>query len=75
MKKFETGQRVALSRAFLRSTGQLTGDGPFLRGTVESCQPIGTRQLCYIQWQGREKPQGVLSTNLVLVDRLHLELN
>lgn len=75
MKKFKTGQRVALSRAFLRSTGQLAGDGPFLRGTVESCQDLGRVQLCYIRWQGREKPQGALSSNLVLVEKIHLEMN
>lgn len=73
MTVFKTGQRVAFSRSFLRSTGQITGDAPFLSGVVESCQPIGKLQLCYIRWQGIETPQGVLSTNLVLVDRMHLE--
>lgn len=73
MKAFKTGQRVAFSRSFLRSTGQIAGDVPFLRGVVESCQPVGQRQLCYIRWQGRETLQGVLSSNLVLVDHMHLE--
>lgn len=73
MTVFKTGQRVAFSRSFLRSTGQIAGDVPFLRGVVESCQPIGQRQLCYIRWQGIETLQGVLSSNLVLVDRMHLE--
>lgn len=74
MNKFQTGERVALSRAFLKSTGQITGDAPFLRGTVQSCEPMAKLQLCYVLWDGREKAQGVLSSNLTALDRKHLEL-
>lgn len=73
MKAFEPGQRVAFSCAFLKSTGQITGETPFLRGIVESCQPIGQRQLCHVLWDGREKAQSVISSNLVLLEKMHLE--
>lgn len=73
MKVFKTGQRVAFSRAFLKSTGQIAGDVPFLRGTVQSCQPVGKLQLCSISWDGIEKAQNVLSCNLILIEKMHLE--
>ena len=73
MKAFKPGQRVAFSRAFLKSTGQLTGDAPFMRGTVKSCQPIGRNFYCLIFWDDREKPSGALSSNLIELEKIHLE--
>lgn len=49
-KQFTAGDRVAFSAAFLRSTGQLTGRVPFLRGTVVSLDDLGGRVLALTQW-------------------------
>ena len=71
--QFEVGDRVCLSRAFLQSTSQFTGDAPFDVGTVVSTEPLhGDRQYVKITWDLRG-PGTSLNTNLILNDRKHLE--
>jgi hypothetical protein len=59
--EFEIGDRVAYSASFLKSTGQRTGDTPFLRGEIVSVEPFGGHQLCTIRWELRGKPYPVAS--------------
>lgn len=84
-KIFAINDRVAYSAAFLRSTGQYTGDVPFLRGEIVAVEPIGERQLCTVQWSLNGKPVRmpsqyhngglgrVISPNLTLLSRLALD--
>jgi hypothetical protein len=47
----EAGTRVGYSANFLRSTGQLTGEVPFLRGVVAKVEEIVPGcTLCLIHW-------------------------
>jgi hypothetical protein len=49
--KIAIGDRVAYSAQWLRSTGNRTGDLPFLRGTVRQLIPFGPGcALCGIEW-------------------------
>jgi hypothetical protein len=67
------GTRVAMSRAFLRSTHQLTGHIPFRRGEVLNLIEIGGIPLVRIKWDKEKRPTKVLMQNLVREDRIHLE--
>ncbi len=81
-KTFQPGDRVAYAVGFLKSTGQQTGDSPFLRGEIVSVQPLGQVQLCAIRWTLRGKPYHaasqyhddglgrVIAPNLTLVSRI-----
>ena len=69
-KLFKAGDRVMLSRGFLQSTGQLTGEVPFQRGQVlrvEGARP----QVVTIDW-GRRTSKAV-APNLILENERHLE--
>ena len=78
---FKVGDRVAYSVAWLRSTGNTTGDLPRLRGTVQAVEPFGDRQLCAIAWdnyriQSDYHDDGlgrVISPNLTLVSRISID--
>ena len=84
-KNYTPGDKVAYSARFLRSTGQYTGDIPFLRGEIVAVEPLGEPQLCTIQWSLDGKPVHmpsqyhddglgrVISPNLTLVSRLALD--
>jgi hypothetical protein len=73
--QFTPGTRVAYARAFLRNTGQVTGWAAFARGAVVSVdpKPFGKNVVVRVQWDDGSGPNGVLSCNLVRVDRMHLE--
>lgn len=58
------GDRVCYSKQFLQSTGQLTGDIPFARGTVREITPLGQTQLATIDWGNPEIPTKVNAANL-----------
>ena len=68
------GDKVAFSRAFLRSTGQFTGPeapasyGPFARGEVHEHIP----PYVWIRWADGQETR-VNPHNLVCVDELHKE--
>ena len=76
--KFNLGDRVAYSAAWLRSTGNMVGDLPRLRGSVVAVQPFSDKQLVVIAWdnyrvQSEYHDDGlgrVISPNLTLVARL-----
>lgn len=77
--KFERGCRVAYAREFLRNTSQFTGpsaptsSGPFARGSVVEVEPFhGSKSLIRIHWDDGHI-SSVLDSNLVHVDRIHLE--
>lgn len=72
MSAVVVGDRVAFSRAFLRSTGSFTGWRPFARGRVTAVEPFGAHDLCTIQWS-KATTSKALGCNLVAVERLHLE--
>jgi hypothetical protein len=68
------GDRVAFSRAWLRSTGHFTGEVPFMRGTVRAVEPFGkgSPPLVAVAWDGGSDSR-VLACNLVRVDRIPFE--
>jgi hypothetical protein len=80
-KIFNIGDRVAYSVAFLRSTGQMTGETPRLRGTVKDITAFGPHQLVVIAWDNcfvkshyHDDGLGrVISPNLTLVSRLAID--
>lgn len=64
------GATVCYSAAFLRSTGQMTGDVPFARGKVigihgEFCKPETLR--AEIEWDTPDLPKRVMLANLSAV--------
>lgn len=73
-RQFKVGDRVAFSRAFLQSTFQFTGWPPFARGTIMELVPCGPVTLATVEWNnGPDQGQRVLTSNLVLASRVHLE--
>jgi hypothetical protein len=58
------GDKVRYSPAFLRSTGQYTGDIPHARGTVVALKLFGNVTLATIDWANPEIPAKVLTSNL-----------
>ena len=72
---FKVGDTVHYARAFLRATGQLAGDAPFVRGRIIRLEPISKGlDFALVEWQpGAVFPPKVLTSNLVRADRLHLE--
>jgi len=63
-KAIEAGDRVAYSKQWLRSTGQMTGDTPQARGTVTEVQELGLLRLAVIQWDRPDFPEKVNVKNL-----------
>lgn len=59
------GDRVMASRDFLKSTGQLTGEVPFWKGTVLSFTFCGAMRIAHIQWDGQPGLSSWLVNNLV----------
>lgn len=77
---FKVGDRVAYRAAFLRSIGDYSYDSASMRGTVVEVDPKPFRpgvQYMKVQWDGAElayeSSYGVLSTHILLADRIHLE--
>jgi hypothetical protein len=63
-KGIQVGDRVAYSAAWLRLTGQFTGDAPFARGIVTRLIPLGQTTLAEIDWGNDELPAKVNVANL-----------
>ena len=84
-RSFSPGDRVAFSAGFLRSTGQIIGDAPRLRGTVISVSQFGDEQLCIVLWllNGRPYPfrsqyhddgfGRIIAPNLTLVENIGID--
>jgi len=60
----QAGDRVAYSRQWLQSTGQMTGDVPLARGTVVRIEPLGALCLAVIEWDQPDLPARVNVKNL-----------
>lgn len=63
----EVGNRVALSAAWLRSTGQMTGDIGFARGVVTRIIKLGETSLAEVVWENGRFPKRVNVNNLAIV--------
>ena len=72
MSAFKIGDKVALKAAFLRSISDFSFEAASKRGTVIEIIPIakGVDLIGLAGWGGSGR---VLSTNLILADRIHLE--
>jgi len=82
MPQLQQGDRVAFARHWLRSTGNFTGDVPFMRGTVEHVHDLGQGlRVVTVAWDARLANGQIgeactwkaLESNLVRLDRIHLE--
>lgn len=69
-KEFHIGDRVAYAARFLKSTGQITGEAPFRRGTVCAVKSISDYDLLTVDWDDRIAARPVLASNLTLVSRI-----
>lgn len=67
------GTRVAYSRNYLKSTGQITGSVPFLRGTVREVHEYNDFTIVHVKWDKEPEVCHINIKNLVEVDRIHLE--
>jgi hypothetical protein len=69
----KVGDTVGYSKAFLQSTGQLTGDAPFARGKVLELLPLGTDAiLAEIEWDKPDLPIRVNVKNLSTIRQIQL---
>ena len=74
MKNLKVGDIVKYSSQWLRSAGIFTGDICFASGRIIALEPLGkTSTLAVIDWQNPNIPDRVLTSNLVLASKLHLE--
>lgn len=69
---FKEGDRVAYRAAFLRSIGDYSYDMAQRRGVVLDATELHKHQLLQVLW-GDGRKGGVLSCNVILADRIHLE--
>jgi hypothetical protein len=71
LQAIQVGDVVGYSKAFLRSTGQYTGDAPFARGKVTALHPLGTETiLAEIDWDKPDLPSRVNVKNLSTVRQI-----
>ena len=62
----QIGDRVAYSRAFLKSIGCYTGNLPFARGTIAGFKSLGETVLAEVEWSN-DAPARVNVANLCKV--------
>ena len=72
-KIFKPGDKVAYAAAWLKSLCLHTSWEARARGIVQGVEPFGNRALVTVQWEGRDKPIGVLDANLTLVSRIAID--
>jgi len=80
-KLFQVGDRVAYNVNWLRSTGNIVGDLPRLRGTVVEIEPFSDKQLVVIKWDNYRVKSDyhddglgrVINPNLTLVARIAID--
>jgi hypothetical protein len=65
--EIKAGDTVAYAKAWLKSTGQYTGDTPRARGVVKTIEPVGGLRLAVIAWDTPELPERVNVKNLIRV--------
>lgn len=70
--EFIVGDRIAYSATFLRSTGQHTGNAPFMRATVTSIgSPVSPSAGAIVQFRMDDGAEGGgLACNFTLVSRI-----
>jgi hypothetical protein len=69
----QVGEIVGYSKAFLKSTGQYTGDVPFARGMVTALHSLGTETiLAEVEWDKADLPSRVNVKNLSTVRQIAL---
>lgn len=66
-KRIAVGDQVALTAAFLRNTGQQTGDVPHAKGMVTAIVPLGETTLAEVEWNTPDMPARVHVANLCRV--------
>jgi hypothetical protein len=71
MRVLRVGQTVAYSSAFIRSVQW--HEMASLRGEVVEVFTSGKVLVCRVRWQHDGKISAALASNLVAVDRMHLE--
>jgi hypothetical protein len=64
MGAFQVGDLVQFSRAFLRNTGQTTGNLPFQGGEVTKIVPCGSQEIIYFNGCFEDEPCKALACNL-----------
>lgn len=68
-RRISVGDQVAYSAAFLRNTGQQTGDVPRAKGKVTALVPLGSILLAEIDWDTPDMPARVNVANICRVNR------
>jgi hypothetical protein len=68
-----TASMVVFARTFLQSCGMISGEAPFMRGTVQTIEPCGKARFATVLWDGAPEPKGALVSNLWPLERRHLE--
>jgi len=61
------GDKVRMSREWLRNTGSYTGEVPHAKGTVTAIRAMGRASVAEVDWDTPEAPSRVLVGNLVKV--------
>lgn len=70
-RPIQVGDQVGYSHAFLKSTGQHTGDAPRAKGKVVDLVKVGDRlTLALIDWDTPDMPRRVSTANLARVGTL-----
>lgn len=72
MSKIAIGDRVAYSKAFLQSTGQLTGSIPHARGVVTAIKDYGGMVLATVDWKNEDIPSKVITSNLSTIKQVQM---
>lgn len=80
-KSFQPGDRVAYAAGFLKSTGQITGHAPFLRGTVRKVEPFSGYTLVTVAWDNyavkseyhHDGLARIIAPNLTLISRIAID--
>lgn len=78
---FQPGDRVAYAARFLKSTGQIIGKAPFLRGTVRKVEPFADYTLVIVAWDNyavkseyhHDGLARIIAPNLTLISRIAID--
>ncbi|QVL31634.1 hypothetical protein KIH39_22750 [Telmatocola sphagniphila] len=66
--KIQVGDKVAFSKRYCQSSGQVTGEIPFARGVVQELKAMGPEfVLATVKWDNPDIGEKVAASNLVRV--------